>query len=177
MDTKGFILEFKKLEAWQQEQLVSELSQLSFKSNYEDVLKTRGDKLDNKSGECSHCGSFNYSKFGSDKGSRRYMCLECKRTFTEYSGTWISGIHNKALIPEFLRTMEIELSLIKTGKELGIDTGTAFRWRHKFLSAVEMPEDVTFKGITETDETFFLESQKGKKCTHRKARKRGGGHK
>ncbi len=66
----------------------------------------RGDSLDSKSSECPHCDSSNYCKNGNDKGSRRYKCKDCKRTFTEYTGTWINGIHQKELIPGFLRTME-----------------------------------------------------------------------
>ena len=173
MDTKDFILQFENLQSWQQDQLMQELVELHTSLNYESVLTSRGDMLDNKGGECPHCGSFHYSKYGKDKGSRRYICVDCKRTFTEYTGTWISGIHNKKIIPGFLKTMKLELSLLETGEELNIDQVTAFRWRHKFLSAVEVSEDATFKGITESDETFFLESQKGEKCLHRKPRKRG----
>lgn len=177
MDTNTFILEFEKLSDAHQEQVMQELKMFSSVKDSVSLLKARGDILDNKGAECPHCGSCHYSKYGSDKGSRRYRCAECKRTFTEYTGTWVSGIHNKEVIPEFLRTMESELSIIKTSKKVGIDVGTVFRWRHKLLSAVEVTEDTEFKGITESDETFFLESQKGKKCTTREPRKRGGGKK
>ena len=73
--------------------------------------------------------------------------------------------------------MELEFSLKKSGEKLKIDEGTIFRWRHKFLSSMEAQEATEFKGITESDETFFLESQKGKKCIDREPRERGGGNK
>ena len=66
MDTRTLVSEFTKLLGWQQEQLIQELKQISNTSNYESVLKSRGDTLDNKSGECPHCGSFHYSKVGTD---------------------------------------------------------------------------------------------------------------
>lgn len=134
----------------------------------------RGDSLDVRASECPYCDSPKYCKNGKDKGSRRYKCNNCRRTFTEYTGTWLSGIHKKELIPDFLRTMERNLSLIKTSNELNINQGTAFNWRHKLLSAIEQKEESSFKGITETDETFYTHSQKGKRCTERKPRKCGG---
>ena len=70
--------------------------------------------------------------------------------------------------------MEKNLSLKRTSKELNIDEGAAFNCRHKLLSATQQKEYSSFKGITETDETFYTHSQKGKKCTERKPRKRGG---
>ena len=173
----SIISEFKNLSDRQQKELLGQLNEIASLVDFNSVLQSHGDMLDNKGGECPHCGEFHYSKFGTDKGLRRYKCLECNRTFTEHTGTWISGIHNKALIPEFLKTMELELSILKSSKKLKLDPCTVFEWRHKFLSSIEIQSDVDFKGITETDETFFLESQKGKKCVDRKPRERGGGAK
>jgi len=42
-------------------------------------------QLDNKLGCCGHCGHKKYVKFGVDKGSQRYKCKSCKRSFTEYT--------------------------------------------------------------------------------------------
>ncbi len=43
-------------------------------------------------GCCAHCG---HVKFGIDKGSQRYKCKSCKRSFTEYTGTWFSRFKNQ----------------------------------------------------------------------------------
>lgn len=52
---------------------------------------------------------------------------------------------------------------------------TAFYWRHKVLYALRSLCFSTLRGIIESDETYFLESDKGKKqVEHRKPRKRGG---
>ena len=40
---------------------------------------------------------------------------------------------------------------------------TAFRWRHRFLSALNLDKPQQLSGIVEADETFILESFKGKR--------------
>src|ERR1700758_305251 len=52
---------------------------------------------------------------------------------------------------------------------------TAFRWRHRFLSALNLDKPLCLSGIVEADETFILESFKGKRRDlPRASRKRGG---
>jgi transposase-like protein len=151
--------------------LIKEVEQVD--SKHDSVLVSRRAKLDNKQGKCPHCGSFKYNKFGIDKGSKRYRCKECKRTFTEFTGTWMSKIHKKALIGGYVRLMNEEKSLDRIKIELGINKKTAFDWRHKILSGIENSGKGPFQGITESDETFFLTSGKGTKQTLRDPRKRG----
>lgn len=152
--------------------LLIEVEQVN--SKHDSVLMSRRAKFDNKQGKCPHCGSFKYNKFGIDKGSKRYRCKECKRTFTEYTGTWMSKIHKKALTEGYVKLMGEEKSLDKIKVELGINKKTAFDWRHKILSSIENSGKGSFQGITESDETFFLVSGKGTKQTSRNPRKRGG---
>ena len=90
------------------------------------IVSNRRTKLDNKQGVCPHCGSFKYNKFGLDKGSKRYQCKECKRTFTEYTGTWLSKIHKKQLAEDYIKLMNEEKSLDKIKDELDINKKTAF---------------------------------------------------
>jgi transposase-like protein len=143
-------------------------------SRYDYALKKHREKLDNKQGQCPHCGSFKYNKFGMDKGSKRYRCKSCKRTFTEFTGTWLSKIHKKELTGNYIELMNQEKSLDKIKVILCINKKTAFDWRHKILSGIENSEKGIFQGITESDETFFLHSEKGKELTSRNPRKRGG---
>jgi transposase-like protein len=137
-------------------------------------LGGRRDRFNNKINSCPHCSSKKYRKHGKDKGSQRYYCNSCKRTFTEYTGTWLAGIHKKDLVPGYLQLMEQELSLDKIKERLRINKKTAFDWRHKILSGIENIDKGNFKGITESDDTFFLQSSKGQKLEDRKPRKRGG---
>ena len=141
MDTYQVKSYFSSLPQSSQEDLLKVLSQIQIESDYGKILQLRGDALDDKRSECPGCQSSNYYKNGKDKGSRKYKCKDCKRGFTEYTGTWINGIHKKHLIPEFLKTLESSLSLIKSSKETGLDPGTIFNWRHKFLSSQESDDD------------------------------------
>jgi len=131
--------------------------------------------LDNKLGCCAHCGHKKYVKFGIDKGSQRYKCKSCRRSFTEYTGTWMAGLRHKDKIDDYLNLMLEEKSLDKIKDALSINKKTAFDWRHKILAALQdTDDDDDFTGITESDETFFLNSEKGRTVTDRPPRKRGG---
>jgi hypothetical protein len=66
-------------------------------------------------------------------------------------------------------------SLVKTAQLCGVHPTTAFRWRHRFLRAPAVNKPRTLRGIVEADETFVLESFKGRwSDLPRAARKRGG---
>lgn len=135
---------------------------------------SRRELLNNKQGECPHCGHSKYVKFGKDKGAQRYRCNSCRKSFTEYSGTWMAGLHKKDKIDAYLVLMAEEKSLDKIKQELQINKKTAFDWRHKILSSLGDIEKDEFTGITESDETFLLFSEKGKRTLNRKGKKRGG---
>jgi hypothetical protein len=66
-------------------------------------------------------------------------------------------------------------SLAKTAALCGVHPTTAFRWRHRFLRAPASDKPRGLRGIVEADETFVLESFKGRRSDlPRKSRKRGG---
>ena len=154
------------------EELLSSLSlQEAPQSRYQ---HSRRELLNNKQGCCVHCGHTNYVKFGKDKGSQRYKCKSCKRSFTEYSGTWMAGLHHKDKIDAYLQLMLEEQSLDKLKVLLKINKKTAFDWRHKILSSIEESDKSGFTGITESEETFFLHSEKGKENPGGKPGKRRG---
>jgi len=172
MKNSTFIRHFNNLNTSNQNTLIRELEFVSKSNEYDKLLKSKGDSLDERRAECPYCLGSHYVKIGIDKGSRRYHCKECAKTFTEYTGTWLSGLHKKEKIPAFLKTMDNCLSLVKSSKNTHLDPSTIFRWRHRFLSSLEQDPSTTFKGITESDETFLLQSQKGVKCKHRMPRSR-----
>ncbi len=109
----------------------------------------RRELLNNKAGCCPNCDSKKYWKHGIDKGSQRYYCNNCNRTFTEYTGTWLAGIHKKELVGDYLKLMEQELSLDKIREALGINKKTAFDWRHKILSGLENADKEDFNTAPE----------------------------
>jgi transposase-like protein len=165
---------FKSLSKERQSELLEQLNSISSLDSTQDILKIRELQLNNKQTVCPQCGHKHYFKYGKDKGVQRYMCNGCNKTFTPYTGTWLAHIHKKELISEYLVLMQNHLSLDKTSKRLNISKKTSLDWRHKILSSIEKTETDSFVGITESDETFFLFSEKGKKELNRKSRKRGG---
>lgn len=106
MGTKEILTYFSCLSVSNQQELLCNLTRVNTEKDYDSLLKLRGDALDDRRAECPYCRSFNFSKNGKEKGCRKYKCKDCKRGFTEYTGTWISGIHKKHLIPLFLKTIE-----------------------------------------------------------------------
>jgi hypothetical protein len=113
-------------------------------------------------------------RYGKDKGAQRYKCKSCGKTFTEFTGTWMAGLHRKDKIEQYLHLMVEEKSLDKIKDILEINKKTAFDWRHKILASLAETDKAGFEGITESDETFFLRSEKGREVAGRSARKRGG---
>jgi hypothetical protein len=66
-------------------------------------------------------------------------------------------------------------SVAKTAQLCGVHPTRAFRWRHRFLRAPAANKPRSLNGIVEADETFILESFKGRwSDLPRAARKRGG---
>lgn len=129
---------------------------------------------ENKIHTCPHCQSEKIMGWGSQNGKPRYKCSSCKKTFNPLTGTAISSIKKLSLFKSYIHHMDNESSLRKAAKELGISLKTSFIWRHKILAALEDDDKTKMDGIVETDEAFFLISEKGSKNLERKARKRGG---
>src|SRR3954466_8568079 len=66
-------------------------------------------------------------------------------------------------------------SVVKAAERCDVAYTTAFRWRHRFLSAPALDKPKHLTGLVEADETFILESFKGKRSgLPRPSRKRGG---
>jgi len=173
METESIISYFKSLDSDSQKQLLGELTMVESKSSSK-LLSINNEYLDNKLGNCPHCGSLKYSKDGHEKsGVQRYRCKICKRSFNPFSCTWLSKIHKKELLYPYINLMNQGLSLEKIRIELDINKKTAFDWRHKITSSLNKIEESSFNGITESDETFFMHSCKGSSKLERKAHKRG----
>lgn len=173
MDNSDIKLYFKELDDNSRKVLLNELRMIDDNSSF-NLLTIREEQLNNKQGSCPHCDSLKYSKDGHEKnGSQRFRCKSCKRSFTPYTGTWLAKINKKDKLIPYIKLMYEGDSLDKIKNKLTINKKTAFDWRHKITSALQNAEGGNFKGITESDETFFLHSQKGSKQLLRKARKRG----
>ncbi len=124
---------------------------------------------------CPHCGSGRTEGWGRERnGLKRCRCLDCKRTFNPLTGTPLARLRKKECWLKYAGALNDSLPVRKAGKVCKVSKNTAFKWRHRFLEALNHSKDQSLAGIAEVDEIFLLESFKGQRKLPRKARKRGG---
>jgi len=124
---------------------------------------------------CPHCEGRDVVRWGRASALPRYRCKTCRRTFNALTKTPLAHLRLKDKWPIQAKAMIEGVSTAKAAKQCGVHYTTAFRWRHRFLEALASDKPQTLSGIVEGDETFILESFKGKRSAMpRKARKRGG---
>lgn len=124
--------------------------------------------------ECCYCMSDNVKKWGTAHGLQRYRCYDCRKTFNSLTGSPLAHLHKRESWMQMAQALREGLSVRKTASQCNISVPTAFRWRHRFLSAAAADKPVKLEGIAEADETYILESFKGRRQLPRPARKRGG---
>ncbi|MDE2582274.1 MAG: IS1 family transposase [Rhodospirillales bacterium] len=124
---------------------------------------------------CPHCASQQLQRWGSANGLPRYRCTACRRSFNALTGTPLARLRKKEQWPAQAEALVTGESLVKAAERCEIAVTTAFRWRHRFLEAAALDKPIRLDGIVEADETFILESFKGRRVgLSRPARKRGG---
>lgn len=124
---------------------------------------------------CPHCGGRKLQRWGGASGLPRYRCGDCRRTFNALTGTPLARLRKKERWADQAQALMTGESVVKAAERCGVAYTTAFRWRHRFLAAPALDKPNRLTGIVEADETFILESFKGKRSDlPRPARKRGG---
>lgn len=135
--------------------------------------KLGGDRIERFG--CPHCSSAEVQRWGRASGKPRYRCVTCRKTFNPLTGTPLSGLHYKERWQNQAQALIAGETVSKAAARCGVAYTTAFRWRHRFLAALNLDKPQRLSGIVEADETFILESFKGKRGKLlRAARKRGG---
>ena len=169
--------DFQKLIA-----LIDDLSQeqrelvkkaLEGENDFERVVSIIENRLGTKR-ECAHCHSENVKKWGTFRGLQRYRCYDCGKTFNSLTNSPLAFLRKKDRWLKMALSLKEGLSVRKTAARCGVSVPTAFRWRHRFLQAAAADKPIKLEGIAEADETYFLESFKGRRRLPRPARKRGG---
>ncbi len=89
-------------------------------------------------------------------GKPRYRYTDCGKMFNPLTGTPLSGLHYQDRWQEQARAMLDGVTLEQTATRFKIDYTTAFRWRHRFLAALNLDKPQPLSGIVEADETFIL---------------------
>ncbi len=124
---------------------------------------------------CPHCHGRDLLRWGSASEMPRFRCKACRRTFNALTKTPLARLRKKAKWAAQTAAMIDGTTTAKAARRCGVHYTTAFRWRHRFLASLSGDKPKSLNGIVEGDETFILESFKGKRSDlPRKARKRGG---
>jgi transposase-like protein len=140
----------------------------------EDALGSTGVERVESQG-CPHCAGRQIIGWGRSHGLLRFRCKSCGRTFNALTKTPMAHLRKKEKWLDHARAMIEGKSLSKTAQLCGVHPTTAFRWRHRFLRSPAADKPRSLSGIVEADETFVLESFKGRRSDlPRTARKRGG---
>ena len=101
---------------------------------------------------CPHCTTEGAVIRGRSNGLRRYCCKGCGRTFNALTGTPLARLRKKELWAAFAAGLGDSDTVKGAAARCGVADTTSFRWRHRFLAAVEAGT-VELKGIVEADET------------------------
>jgi hypothetical protein len=87
----------------------------------------------------------------------------------------LAGLHHPERWKDQAQALISGESLAQAATRCDVHPTTAFRWRHRFLAALNLDKPASLSGLVEADETFILESFKGRRTgLPRKPRKRGG---
>lgn len=130
--------------------------------------------------DCPYCSSRHIIKYGHKGGKQRFLCKECGQTYMHKTNTLMAFSHqSRSVWLDFIQDTLEGVSLDDSSERLGMSHPTAFNMRHKILTALEdwiEENPVVLSDVSELDETFVLESYKGKSLpasANRKPRKHG----
>lgn len=172
MKTAAFEQLLKQLDglsARQRERLAAALAQVGHESVAASCLQSHFQSAP----KCPHCRHESVSRHGHANGLQRYRCRACGKTFNVLTGTPLARLRHKASWPGFLQQVLASRTVRQAACATGVHRNTSFRWRHRFLTWAKQDRPEHLHGITEADETYFLESDKGARHLQRPARKRG----
>jgi len=122
---------------------------------------------------CPRCDGDDIRPWGTAGGKPRYRCAACRKTFNPLTGTPLSGLHYPDRWRDQAQSLIEGETIAKAAARCHVDYTTAFRWRHRFLKALNLDKPASLSGIVEADETFILESFKGKRSGLPRARVSG----
>ena len=163
--------------------LVKELPEAYLEEAFEKLIEIKRKSENEKESEeqsCPHCKSAHIVRNGKNRGKQVYLCCGCKKSFRETTAAAVSHSHSNATVWKQVISDTIDGTPIsQTADSLDLHHETVFNMRHKILYCVEqslIAEPTALIGVCETDETYVLESEKGRKFHenhHRKPRKHG----
>ena len=159
-----------RLTRGQRQELVDRLKAQSSAEASVEVLESTG----SQARLCPHCESQRLVRNGTADGLQRYKCRACGKSFNALTGTPLARLRHKGKWLEQTQALADGLTVHRAAEHLDVAPSTAFRWRHRFLNVPRGVKPESLTGVAELDETYFLESYKGRKVIGRVPRKRGG---
>src|SRR3954462_132417 len=123
--------------------------------------------------QCPHCGTDGGVRRGHANGLRRDRYKACGKSFNALTGTPLARLRLKERWLDFTQSLSVGATVRGSAAQCDGALTTAFRWRHRFLTAVKTTT-APLRGIVEADETYLLDSRKGDRHLDRPPRKRGG---
>ncbi len=96
------------------------------------------------------------------------------RTCNALTGAPLARLRHRGTWLPYLAGMLQSNTVRRAAALAGVHKNTRFRWRHRFLMHARHDRICPLSGITEADETYLLESQKGSRQMDRPPRRRGG---
>jgi len=163
--------------------MVKELPEGYFEEAYKKLTEIKEKAEDEKEAKeqgCPHCGSGAIVRNGKKQRKQAYICRGCGKSFVQTTSSAIENSHSSESVwKQVIRDTVEGVPIDKTADSLELNHTTVFNMRHKILYCVEnaiLNEPVELNGVCQTDETYVLESEKGRKFSedhHRKPRKHG----
>ncbi len=87
---------------------------------------------------CPHCGRDDVRRWGKAGGKPLYRCMICQKTFNPLIGTPLAGLHHQDRWPDQAQALIAGETIAKAAERCKVAYTTAFRWRHRFLSALNL---------------------------------------
>lgn len=121
---------------------------------------------------CPRCRSHHFHRHGHQSSLQRFRCVDCGRTFNSLTDTPLSRLRKKDRWLSYCKALLRTDTVRGAANKVGVHKNTAFRWRHRFLTVPKTDRSFPLGGITEADEMFLLESEKGSRNLNRPPRRR-----
>lgn len=170
---KEIISMCKDLTALELQEIIDGLQMQKSHHTESELIQTRKEIVLGQGYQCPHCESKKYSIHDRTKKFVRLQCKDCKKKYSEHTGTVLAGLHKPHLWPRLVELTMEGRSLRYIAKDLQISLPTAFTWRHKLLCAIKADQKAKkLSGIVEVDEKEFYLNEKGSRNLDRKALKR-----
>lgn len=171
-NAKTLLDQFRSLNLNAQEEVLNQLQQ-EYELQMPTIEKASQEALEVEARKpCPHCESTNIYKRGIQNNVRMYSCKDCKKWYSQTTGTPLWDIKLKEKWASYLRCMSEGYSLRKSAKEVGICLQTSFDWRHKILASLNSLVPETLSGTIECDELELAINKKGDRNLDREPRKR-----